>query len=383
MMGVTDLKSYADNYGAIVDRRMLNLSGTFYMLPREQINALGYDIKTFIDQMFGEKCIFTWKKNGRTFRHGNDILEIKDEDVYLGFDGDVIGRKVYNKKTQKEYEIKRRHKTYRDTSSHAHIQIPFVSYDYPNFYDKNIYPYLHNNDKLAEALYNTFGIDNKSDLGVFSQNELYCSIVVTDAKRFICKRGFFYGTIDFGVSVYSLGDSINMVASELRCFADQLFNKYENLNLCVGLNTGYCWGYMAQPLISNSNEDIILSIMAEKTYITKISWSNYISRKTLGLAGGVLTTDSLEINIRYETGGCIIKIDKKLTETKMNDLKIVKTILQPLLFPGEQRVPIDGHFRGNWEPVPILDGEIRIEEDEVVFGEAKEINRSKILEIWA
>ena len=386
------MRSYADAFGSIVDCRNLELRGTFYNLSRNQVNELANEFVQFVNKEFKDKCLIPWKKDNRVFREGSNLLEYGDRYAHVGFDGAVKGENVYNIKTKKAYERRVDYDMVYLLNQHA----PSGSFDYQEYYNNHIAPcfeYIYgvytvladsnpyrkvlvDPERFITELYRLYDLDPRPVLGLFCPPDLVGFCNVKSDHWFDRTPDYYIGEIKLSISLYSLDDSINETAQIMQDFAEYLSKRYININLSIGIDPGYYYGYISLLEPNHSNEEQSLEIVSKYIYAKTVTWANLLSPHLVSRVDSLSIGSDAIICRRFDSGGMILKSAKPLMETTMQQLKILKNVLKPVLFPGEWRQYVTSRFRVYWEPVPILDGEIKIEGNQVVFGKTGSIDKS-------
>lgn len=355
----------ADYFGKIIDSRMLVLRGQFFRFEYNQVAALAQQLYDFLNGQYSNFCIMSWHINDRVYNNGKgDIQELYTpaKDTF-DMTGDIVGKSVYNKTTQKAYERKIRN----DPIYTLGLTPPFASIDYPAYAERELPRYRNDPEILRKTLIRLFSVENSINMqltGMHDLNFLFFSYKCEE------NPSTFYGSFYVEISCFGFAGEIDKIAVTFDAFARSIVERFTHVNICIHIEQtadeySQYFGELKLPTNVTPYSDLAWHLQrnAHYLYAQQVGWSNYLSSDVSGLVRDRQGYRELSC------GGLHIGVGKKITETTLQDLKEVKKSLYPALFPG-RRVSNKNYpyFRSMWQNVPVLDEEIIVEGSNIIFA---------------
>ncbi len=377
------MRSGSDVFGKIVDSRSLVFSLCFWNLSELQLLELSETMYQIMNDLFADNCILNWKMNKKNLKSVNQIKNnsIKNGNFGVELTADVISKTVFDKKSQNLYDMKLKY----GLSYLVRKCSLNESYDYrKSCIEEQHHMDKHSNSK--DVLLKLFALENHVYLNVIQKHDVYCFISCDDYDDGKCS-----GVIEFLGNVYSLDEKVNNVAIKLYNFSVYASHTFENINAYI---TTTVWANEHNNYFSELNlpdeyyVDILSGVFsetgedyddaAEVAYIKELGWANVISPMHAALLGDNIEkegTENVEVKV-LENRAVSVKIKDGIDRLQLSDLKTVKRIMYPCLYPGHTEFPLNYKFRSMWEYVPVLDDEITVTDNSVIFR----INREPDLE---
>ena len=369
------MRSYMDVLGRIIDCRYLCLEGSFVKLTLDEVNAMAQDFYDFIEKEFGDNCVITWEDERKRLpsihpKRGGVFLGSSGEDGFFAANIDIRGSAVYNKATQK----KQRSRMGNDISYWL-IKTPsfHASVGYPEYYASEIQPYLHDSKTFLSALHKLYDLEDKYYINRPYTHDIQASIIVFGTTRWdISTANGNKGVVRVRILLYSIEYEPNEMAEKLLGFAKEISKKYVNFNASIFINTNFedymdwfnSFGELSEEILSRAS----LGYHQELIYLQNVGWSHIVAPYTKVLLDGDCCRSENIITEDLQGGGMLIKYNKPISEMTIEDLKEMKKYIYSMLISGKSHVPVYfDRFRSKWEYVPVLDDEIRIEGDNVIF----------------
>lgn len=355
------MKSTAEEFGHIIDCRMLTLDGKYFGLTEDQTLGLAEKFYLLADGMFAHSCLLSWRCSNRSIQKSSDITgtKIKAGEIFeISMLGDVKSEVVFNKTSLRAYD--RRLKN--DTMFYLGLTPPFSSADYPKYAMAELDPYRCSPQQLREALLKLFNIEGRCNMGLYRQHDLEACFNSASTNE-----NTFSGEFFLEISCHCLGGELDETAEKLYEFSKSLVSEYANVNMTIGVfQSDRDWErYFGAPTASSGN-----TMLHEDEYVTKVGWANIISPQTACLL------DSSEETVfsaplrceRLENGAVCIRSDSAASGTTISDLKRIKMTIYPTLLPSIAEFDNDWpYFRSQWENVAVLDNELLTDGDKVIF----------------
>ena len=387
----------ANYFRRLIDCRRLSIAGDFFLMKEDQILQLYKDVYSFINAHFSDQCILSWdavrNNKSKKIKSVDDLqIAVPDRNILVGLDcyGDVRSERVYNKTSLRKYE---NDLIYRSGSS----PVPMASVDYPQYAERELDPYRDSPAELRDALIRTFSLEGCINKDINDRHDIAALVCV---KPMIYYPDYYTGELNIDVSVLSLDDELNDMAETFRDFGIQLSETYTNINLSVEVFQTYQHEYMsyfgyliaAYSFDKRRESGISVSAIEEKNnhvmrknacymYSNRIGWSNILSPQVRSLLPIALPSAPIGSNVeKLRTGALRVSLDRRISETTLEGLKQIKKYLYPALFPGLSIFSKDNVGRWYWQNVPVLDDEIKIAGDKVVFTHLGDCNEDYLLQ---
>lgn len=364
------MRSGSDVFGKLVDVRNLYLSMKFWGLSEDQIRELGSDLYNTVNKLLNGKCVLDWRINDKTLKKLEQIEQAAICDCFsIDLTANVFSKTVYNKVSQKKYGRK------------LEYDLPYVTWPYNSNESvdyKQSYSNLFNGEpsgaySIKESLVKLYSLENQVYKHFIYQHDIICYLMCDDSNN-----GKYEGTVVFWSSVYCLDKDLNSVADVLYQFCVRISRRFNSVSAFINfasLQTDFCGccnelnlpDYFKNGIVSDEAQ--LFEHVAEKAYIKGLGWANVISPMHAALLGDNIEkegTENVEVKV-LENRAVSVKIKDGIDRLQLSDLKTVKRIMYPCLYPGHTEFPLNYKFRSMWEYVPVLDDEITVTDNSVIF----------------
>lgn len=363
------MKSTSEEFGRIIDCRMLILDGQYFNLTEYQALKLAEKFYLFVNSLFEDSCVLLWKCKNRSIRKSSDITDSKirtDEIFDISLLGDVKGNIVYNKSSLRAYERRLQN----DIVFCLGLTPPFSATDYPDYAKTELDPYRASPMQFRDALLKLFNMEDRCNRGFYRQHDLEGCFFSSSAEE---NESAFSGEFFLEISCHSLGDELDKTAEKLYEFGKALVSEFSNVNMTIGVaQTEREWEqYFGAPHISSRPE-----MLSENEYMRKVGWANIFSplvSQLLDFNEETVFPDSVQYE-QLENGAACIRLNSTVSKTTISDLKQLKATFYPALLPSVIEFTSDWpYFRSQWENVAILDDELLTDGDKVIFRQNAKI----------
>ena len=363
------------------DMRYLQMELEFFGLTKEQSDTMLESFVFWYNQTFSNFFIINWYAGNRKIKtdklpnviYSNEALE-------LGMEGGLICDKVYNQKTLNQH-VRSFH--YPSTGNMGSIG---MSLDYMSFYNEKI-SIIEDDNCLKKTILSFFSEPNRHGFSTMQRLELDGSITRLPYRN----NDKYYGTMNVSVSVYSLDSDVKSYAEKMVIFLQQQAERWTNINgrvaVAPSLNPSKCSGHMYYfgNNVAMDDSHLTGNFMPVEWYphyyICGAEWFNIISPLAQQHIPKILIEAARfpSLTVQALAGGCIsVHLKKEPDCIDIADLLPVKLLLYNALYPGMSEVPKQVFFdpgytgyiakpRKQWECVPMLEEEVIITKDSIIF----------------
>lgn len=375
-------KSMATCTYEIVDCRMLQLELEFHLLDQKQLKKLATACANEIQRLTGESFYLNWTFGTRRIRADKllEKIECADNWVDFTFEGDVISDIVYNAKTFKQYD---RWLLYDDPRTGYTREKP---QDYFDIFREYI-PGQMSPDTLKARLLQLF---NKNGL---AKKAFWCGHDISGmlfSVPYWNRKDLYHGKFDFKVAAACLGSNILNISNAARAFLRNIASEVPNVSGRVALSPisspSPCSGHMlyfgGHVPAPDKPPDLIDTEWTKYYYLQGAEWFNLLSPLQANRLPDLLENAAQfreTVCVEPLSGGSIIvRAKNDVLHTDISDLLPIKKLLYDVLYPGKSEIMLEHLYslpgygfmakpRYQWEYVPMLDDEILIQNDRVVF----------------
>ena len=368
----------SDLFGSIIDCRVLIFQSYFFGIDTKKAMKLAEAFFEFVNTMFRESCVLSWKYNGKACHDYSSIANAKkttDDNIVTSVLGDVKSDRICNKTTLRRYD--------RDLRSnpvfHLGLTPPFSSVDYPSYAKTFLGDTIDSQESLRNALIKTFSLEGQIYKSQFSSHDIEGYFISSSREETGLLNN---GQILLQISCHSLGRDINSTAELLYNFGLDISEQFVNVNTTIRIGSdSKDYDRYYGTLITDCQDPRVESQMVERAkylYLRNVGWTNIISPTVWSLMNSyeIGEEDTSLTIVTLAQGSVVLRPEHGIYETTLKELKTIKRKLYPVLFPGKTRFPLDwNYWRSKWENIAVLDEEIIVTNFSVVFqhnGKANE-----------
>lgn len=367
---------------SVVDCRSVQLELEFDNLTQIQLKKLAAKIFEKCVSVMQNEFYLCWDWNGKNIKEDHIPFKIQEAEGYFtfGFEGEVFSETVSDAKTFKLHSKSLFDKAMMGIGS-------ILSVDY---YDglRSIEPSIISAitpDETKTALLNLFNCPQKKKIGIWNS---YDTVFLFSSYPYENNQKLFYGDVSLRVAALCLGEHIidfsNMLAICVRQIAEEFETVSGRVTLSpISLPNSSCGHMLYFGRLANQNirevSNLTVREWARRYYVRGAEWFNVLSpvqSQQLSCFRNVSYADMCVETL--STGGVMVASNKNILQTDIPELLSVKKFLYPALFPGEgvlflehllarEHVIHTTKPRREWEYVPMLEEEIIVLSDKVVF----------------
>ena len=367
----------------LIDCRMLQLELEFYELNQSQIKVVANHVFFKIIEMLKEIFFVSWTWKNRRMQENGVRKRINDLVGYVdfGFEGDVFSNMVFDEKTFKQYDSQLLH----DASvSRKETLVPV---DYLDKYYE-LFGNALTSEQCKEALLEMFNSSGRRKIAKWRNHDVSG---LFSSCPYVNRQDLYYGGFVLKINLTCLGSEISCFAEKMIELARGIADITSQTSARIALSpmnwSSPCSGHMmyfGDGIIKDTThrKNGFLDIEWNRfNYVRGAEWWNLISplqRKHLPLLSKEL---QFYENIAVEElpgGGVIVCSKRNILQTDIPELMDIKKLLYDALYPGKAII-LREHLedpdlfgfrvkpRQQWEYVPMLEDEIIVMSDRVVF----------------
>lgn len=369
----------------VVDCRMLQLEIEFHQLNNAQLKNVARFCFEKTLKLFQNIFYVDWSLGSRRVRV-DKVQETlhKDSDIYdFGFCGDVLSKIVFNSKSYREYDRKLRYENDVEWSKQS------ISVDYPPFFSQLFSPYC-SPEQVKQSILSIFNEPNKKMLALWRNHDM-------SGRLFTCPYSnypdMFYGQYRVLVAAACFSPSQLVLFSEkLARFALQFSQIIPGASARVALSPiklpAPCSGHMEYfggKYLGTNDHHIQHSFTNKEwsfyNYSGGAEWFNILSAKQCSHIPNFQHRCKTYSDVKVEKLGeenFAVQSNKNIFDTDVPEYLSIKKLLYEALYPGEGTMSFAhmmdpnkfGYMvkpRYRWELVPLLEHEILVFPDRIVF----------------
>lgn len=379
-------KSAAGIYPQCVDSRWLYMEAEYFQLTKEQRNAFVGSFAKWCAALWEKEFLISCYVNDRKTPFSDLTEKIQcGEDHVIIFEGAVQTDRI------------RDHRTFNRFLKHMErYENEFfpsdASVDYIDFYRTLKEKFSAGSITLKEFVLSLLREPGKICISPAPFPELQgCACGRTyeyDGTRY-------HGSISIALSVYSAGENLEQIAEEMNAFLTKQGQLYKNINGRVGItplsfpseHSAHMCYFGDKVYMDGSHEQA--GVAPEEWYpyyhLRGVEWFNLISplakRNIPALLQAEAGLQSMQLR-ELESGCVIVRLNTPITGADVADLFPVKELLYGGLYPGMRELPIEvfmdeeymapiAKIRMQWECIPVLEDDIEIAEENIIFRHKK------------
>lgn len=369
-------------YPARIDSRRLYMEASFFLLTKEQVTGFASEFVEWCDRQWKKDFITIWRIDGRQTK-AEKLLKVigNTGELLVGFEGAVQTEKIGNNFSF--FQLLREIEAYENEEHPSD-----ASTDYLNFFLAKKTQLINGDVSWKEFVLSFFKERGKLCISTAPFPELCGSIF---SRPYCNNQTLFYGTISIGISVYAADLNVTDIADEMACFMKEQAEKYENINGFIGVT----------PLTFPSAESAHMCYFGDNVhgdgshryvgaepeewypyyYLRAVEWFNIISPTSQNNISS-LRQESIQLPTikreKLKNGAIVVRLTIPVDVVDVMDLRPVKLLLYDGLYPGMRELPksalLDEEYiapiaklRMQWECIPILDDEIIVTDQSVIF----------------
>lgn len=366
-----------------MDARILQLEFEYFQQSKESSDALLEEFVEWCVHMFSGHFICSWEWKSKSIKDNTIARRVKEENaVFLSINGAIASNQIYNRKTLNQY----RRKLLDPSTDHSRFKE--VADDYWPFYQTKVEALLEAQLDWKDTISSFFYEPNRIFRSAPQQLDLQGYATRIPYAKY---NKLFYGTVNLSISIQSLGSNLQSIAGTFKTYLIEQASKWINLNGRVAItpitypakSSGhmYYFGNNISMDGTHLSNNFFPSEWYPHYYICGAEWFNIISPLAQQHIPTVLQDVQQfdMISIQELPGGSIgVQVEKNLACLDVIDLLPVKLLLYNALYPGMSKLSKQVFLNPNstgymakprkkWECVPILEEEIVITDEEIVF----------------
>lgn len=373
--------STAMHLGGVIDARCLVLSVEFFQQDQEAVIDLSRDILRWAAQLVDSAFVVSYQ-TGHTTGTANRIIEHWIRSIKAG-KGCSWGATAF---AQCEAVCNR-------TSMKRHMSAvlrgyhsltPDVSADFADYWN-DVFPGENDRAAIIPAVLALFRQTGKRHTAAYLLPDVQMLFTAIPYER---DAQQYYGDFKIHFSRFCLGDHLDRFAGSCCDFARELSEKYININARVqlqplrpGWRSPYMRYFGQHGMVDDSHLEVGFS--AKEWYPTYyaqgVEWFNILSPLTRSHLSDLNDTENLYVrNLAH--GGAVVASNKAIESYDVDDALALKKRIYAALYPGRSNIslktlfrddPMKFYFAGlprcDWAIVPLLDNEVTIIGNDLVF----------------
>jgi len=383
------LQSTLLSYGEVIDCRQLAVRYDFYMLTQEAVSCMCKDIIAWISELLGDQFITRWDLDGRVVS-AKKLQSIPErfmsdyKSLSFGCEGYVKSPLAHNLKTLRELRFEKK-SAIRTSAAHTGLSV-----DYREYWN-SLFPDGRPGDKEIVAAIHRLFSEDRHIRSLCSIPDLFCH---ASAHRYSKHPGQYRGSFMLGLNHFCLDGQCDAYADRFLEFACRMAERYKNLNAYVMLEPSGVgiFGMLQMPYKryfggkygyddSHLDADCAPVEWYDTYNLQGVEWANIISPLAQTHFESPIA-EAPEVVVKSLPGETVlVRHAKPMSQYNVAAAKQVKQVLQPALYCGGSYIPLKELFCGqvsdfhmlrfprcDWAIVPMLDGEIRISGNALVFS---------------
>lgn len=379
---MNNYRSTAAIYPECIDSRRLFMQADYFLLTKEQADSFVCSFMEWCAGLWQNDFIISWHYYGRKVGF-NKLLDAirEDESCVSSFVGAVASDQIHNQRAVDRFV--------RQIERYENEVYPSdASADYMNFFLAQKAQLESGHISWTEFISSFFREQGRTCLSPAPFPELEGYVV---GRPYLNNSALFHGSVSVMVSLYSAGENAVKIADEMTCFLIEQGEIYQNINGHIGVT----------PLDSSAHmcyfgHDVYMDGTHKRAgvepqewypyyYLRAAEWFNIISPLAKNNIPGLAHENTQYPSLKLQTlknGAVVVRVDALPDQVDVSDLLPVKRLLYDGLYPGmrelSKEVCLDPEYiapvakvRMQWECIPILDDEIVVTSNSIVFRHKK------------
>lgn len=379
-------KSTTAIYPHCVDSRSLCMEANYFLLTKEQATGFARGFVEWCAALWQKDFVITWHFDNRNMTLARVLEAIgKDGNYAVGLEGTVMCEQIPNQRAFSRF--------LRNVERYENTVCPSdASSDYMDFFLSQKKQLQSDNISWEDFILSFFREKGRICLSPAPFPELKGAIF---GNTYLHDSTLYHGSVSVNISVYSAGENVTKLAEEMTRFLTNQSKLYRNINGHIGItpltvpceSSSHLCYFGHNVKIDGSHE--CMGIEPREWYpyyyLCAVEWFNLISPLANTNIPSLSNDNALYPTIkvqRLNNGAVTVRVDKPPEQIDTVDLLPVKYLLYDGLYPGMRELPkkicLDEKYiapvakvRMQWEYLPILEEEIVITSDSVIFRHKK------------
>ena len=383
---MSNYRSTAAIYPQCIDSRRLCMEAVYFLLTKEQATGFARSFLEWCAALWQKDFIITWHADNKKMGLSRLLEAIgQDANYAVGLEGTVMCEQIPNPRAFRRF--------LRDVERYENTAFPSdASSDYMDFFLSQKEQLESGKISWKEFILSFFREQGRVCLSAAPVPELQGSIFGNAYRH---DSTLYYGSVSVMISVYSAGENVAKLADEMTCFLTSQSKLYRNINGHIGItpltfpsesSAHMCYfGHSVDMDGSHENIGVEPREWYPYYYLRAAEWFNLISPLAKTNIPSLMEENTQHPTVKVQklnNGAVIICVDTPPEQVDTGDLLPVKQLLYDGLYPGMRELPkeicLDMRYiapvakvRMQWECLPVLDDEIVITSDSVIFRHKK------------
>lgn len=375
-------KSMADELYAVTDTRRVFLEIRYHDVDLDTLKRSALELIRFMKKMHDIEFVASWTFENKGISEKRLIETIGAAEINFDFwsEANVVTPYIYNKKTLNEFA---------DTLKYdCHIPRGSCSEDYWDYVIENKLIEITDEDALRQSVVALFHEPAKMNLSYYNSFDLQCHFF---SHKYWNKKDKYYGNLVVEIALGTIIGLQNEISKKFSDFAKEICPLMGSSNALIGISP---WGsgmyrspYMHYFGVSglkqdgsHGEENCVPVEWYPYKYLCGAEWGSVVCELTQKhepkLKEKLRKREDVIIE-ELPNKSLYIQLKKSIDKTDVQDLYVIRELLDKCLYPGESRkYDISKVFdpkeetwrlRRSWESVPIYKKDIFIDNGFLYF----------------